>query len=110
MVKILAVGMLVAGWAMYVPVRMLEGERFVRVLVVSVIVAMPVFVFECLVVVLVLVPLGQVQDGTDAEQSGSRQQAPVEDSLTQDARDGRADERSRRKHRARSTRADAPLC
>lgn len=110
MVEVLAVGMPVACSLVCVPVRMLEGERFVCMIVVPIVVAMEMFVLDWLVFVVVLVPFGQVQDSTDPEKSGSQQEAPVEDALAQDTGDSCTDEGRYREHRSRSTRANAPLC
>jgi hypothetical protein len=96
----------------FVPVRMavLAGEwRIVRVMMMTVVVAMNVLVLDWLVRVLVPVLFGQVQVNGEREQEGRRGQWKSPYVLAHRGRQGRPDEGRDGEDRCRSARADFSL-
>ena len=95
------------------PVRVAVRSRrnpVMRVIVVSVVVRVRMFVLRRMVMVFVPMRLHQMQQHAAQHQNTSRSHAPAQRPVTQgDGKQG-TDERGECKHRARASRAERPLC
>lgn len=85
-------------------------QRVVMMVVMPVIVTMGVLVFECLVRVLVLMALGQMQQDPDCAQQSPENRGGAGGTLAERPSESRAKERGRREHGSCSGRPDQALC